>query len=114
MSEFALPQTVVEVYIPGTRNVDVALSPTEHRDYEVAVARRLSRWFGGATAESVRGYYVARDNALVQESIVKVWSFAAPTPAQARAVKRLARWLRARLDQETVLVVIEGKPLLID
>ncbi|MCC7451751.1 MAG: hypothetical protein IT324_30360 [Anaerolineae bacterium] len=103
-----LPAHTIEVVVPGTINFDQPLPEGEHERFTRMIGERFDRWFGGASATPEYGFYKG-----VYERTTRVWSYGALTPAKRRAVIRLAAWLRATLNQESVLIKIDGKPLLI-
>src|SRR5438094_10563040 len=94
-----LPTTTVEITVPSTIHFDQLLTEDQHLAYVKAIAVKFDKWFGGATATPELGFYQG-----VFEKSTRVWSYAQPTPAQTRAVMRLGAWLRAELDQDSVLV----------
>jgi hypothetical protein len=108
MKIVTLPTNTVELTVPGTVNFNEPLTVEQHMEYVKVVATRFDKWFGGATATPEWGFYQG-----VFEKSTRVWSYAAPTAAQVRAVLRIGAWVRATLNQDSVLVKVDGKVVLI-
>jgi hypothetical protein len=108
MNTIELPSTTVEITVPSTIHFDQPLTEEQHLAYVTAIAAKFDKWFGGATVSPQSGFYKG-----VFEKSSRVWSYADPTPAQKRAVMRLGAWLRAALDQESILVKVDDAVLLI-
>lgn len=75
----------------------------------------LARWFGGSTAQVADGGYIMADGRYVGEPVQIVWSLADADSLvdHAADLLSLARRVAVILDQESVLVIIDGKGRLV-
>ena len=101
----------VTLYVPGTRDVSIPLTPSEIEEAVRNAATFLSGLFGGATSIPARGFWLSReDGSLVYEQTTLVYAHAKRVSrTQRQAVFEYARLLKARYGQEAVSVEINGK-----
>ena len=97
----------IAVYVPSTQNVNEENDNREQVEY---IAREFSAMFGGATAQSVRGYWHSETAGLVAEAITVVFSNCTPEQLQTHAqdVKNIAHKIKREMSQEAVSVEISG------
>lgn len=65
----------LKFYVPSTRNQSETLTPEEHGARVNEIAGLLSDYFGGASVETIQGYYKLNGKIIV-ENIQVVTSFA--------------------------------------
>lgn len=97
----------VAIYVPGTCGVDSAADTSA---YVQRIAGQLSGLFGGASAQTVSGYWLSPVAGLVQEKTTVVYSFCSPDALADHIsdVEALARQLCKDLKQEAVTVEAFG------
>jgi len=93
------------VYVPGTKNVDHPLATDERREWTLAVIEKMSYVFGGATSQEALGGWISENGHLVIENVSIVFSYSATKTAEYEtAVRGIASWLAAELNQEAVSI----------
>lgn len=97
----------VAIYVPGTCGVDTAADTSA---YVAGIASELSSLFGGASAQSVDGFWLSPVAGLVKEKTTVVYSFCTPDALADHIceVEKLARQLCKDLKQEAVTVEAFG------
>lgn len=97
----------LELYLPAAVEADAAF---DHRALTDRVLQRLAVFAGGASAQEIRGCWIAGDGNAVFESIVVcfVYCRADQLEAGSRLLRILATELRDALRQESVAIVIDG------
>lgn len=100
----------VSVYVPSTTDVRESLDSEAANKVVDSVRRYLANLFGGATAVSAEGSWVAQDGTLVTEKVTIVYAFTPQlTRAQLLDIKRYATQLKRELGQEAIAVEIDSK-----
>lgn len=102
----------VAVYVPGTVDVKTTIDPAE---YVKATAAEMSAMFGGATAQSVAGYWMSDNDGLIEEKTTIVYSYSTPEviAKNAGAVLDLCRRIKETMKQEAVSLEIDNELYLI-
>lgn len=104
----------VTLYVPSTVTVDQPLSQSAADEFVSRSLRLLSELFGGATAITAKGAWVANDGELVVEVVTLVYSFSANlTTDDLVKIKAFAETLKAELGQEAIAVEVNDRLLLI-
>jgi hypothetical protein len=98
----------VVVYIPSTRNVSQLLSEVEQEAEVNGVLSKFAKMFGGSTSTRATGAWITESGDLVKEEVTLVYSFVDVTETVEVSVKAIAAGLAKRLQQEAVLVEING------
>ena len=105
----------VEIYLP-TRNVNHnALDENLIKSYRNSTGRKMSELFGGATITTAMGFYEnSKLEACQLEDVEIIYSYTKRLqPESIRAVIKLAEELKVVLEQESVMVVINGTALFV-
>lgn len=107
LDKIARLESRVAVYVPGTAGVATAADNTAHVE---AAAALLSELFGGATAQSVRGYWVSDAAGLVAEDTTVIYSYAAADALEAGLDRVLdfCEAMRDALEQEAISLEINS------
>lgn len=97
----------VAVYVPGTNG---AATEADNSEYIKRTAAQLSEYFGGATAQECRGFWVSDTAGLIEEKTTVVYSNATPADLEAHAadILTIAEALKEELNQEGISVEING------
>lgn len=98
----------ISVYVPAT--VDVAQEADNGAEVQNTAAL-LSRLFGGATAQSVKGFWLSDTFGLVSENTVVVYAFASEGDFDAHLTEVIdaCHLLKIRMSQEAIALEIDGK-----
>jgi len=98
----------VAVYVPGTAGVNTAADNSAHVERAAAL---LSELFGGASAQSVRGFWMSSAAGLVAEDTTVIYSFctAAALEAGLPRVLDLCEALKADLQQEAISLEVNNQ-----
>lgn len=101
LSRYTCLRSRVAVYVPGTCGVDAAADNSATVERAAAL---LSGLFGGATAQSVRGYWLSDAAGLVAEDTTVVYAYAdsAALDAAIDQVIDFCELIRAELRQEAI------------
>lgn len=102
----------IAVYVPGTSGVDAAADTSAYVD---AAATLFSKLFGGASAQSVRGYWMSDAAGLVKEETTVIYSFtdAAALESSLPAVLDFCEKMKSELQQEAISLEMQGALYLI-
>lgn len=111
LNRWFLGWSKVIIYVPSTKDVNVPLSKEEAEDVVQQTAKFLSQRFGGATSHPARGFWVSEDSGLVGEDVTLVYTFARLRRKDRNVIVEFALGLKAELNQEAILVEINGEPL---
>lgn len=106
----------ITFYVPSTQNVSEVISPDEFGDRVKETANFLTDLFGGASVETIQGYYKAHDQSYVVEDVKKVISGASDEQLQNNSTKIL-NYVKNKVrewSQESIIIEIDGKKLFID
>lgn len=97
----------VAIYVPTTTDTD---TPTDNAAQVAKVAETLSSFFGGATAQNGRGYWLSDTVGLVAEGVTIVYANATPAGLAEHAadIRALAESIKQEMRQEAVSVEIDG------
>lgn len=97
----------LEIYVPSTVNVD---TPVDNTKQVERVLKHLARQFGGASAQQIRGCWIAENGNPVFENTVICFAYCeADTLEWGKTVLQvLAEDLKTTMQQEAVAVVIDG------
>lgn len=97
----------VAVYVPGTNG---AAAESDNSEYIKRTAAQLSGFFGGATAQECRGFWVSDEHGLIEEKTTVIYSNATPADLEAHAadILTIAEALKEELNQEGISVEING------
>lgn len=104
------------VYVPSTKNVDKMITPYEMNKRVNEVKRTLAAMFGGYTSAEFMGGYIATDEKLVNEKIVRVVSYSTRSAFQEnkkKLLKQIAEWAKA-WGQEAIGYEYEGDLFYVD
>lgn len=107
LSKLTRLESRVAVYVPGTNGVDAAADNSATVN---AAAALLSDLFGGATAQSVRGFWMSDAAGLVAENTTIVYSYAdgAALEAGMDRVIDFCENMRDALKQEAVSLEVNN------
>ena len=97
----------VAVYVPGTNGAN---TEADNSEYIKRTAAQLSEFFGGATAQECRGFWVSDIHGLIEEKTTVIYSNATPADLEAHAadILTIAETLKEELKQEGISVEING------
>lgn len=97
----------IAVYVPGTNGVSEA---ADNAATVAAVAAQLSGFFGGASAQPIRGFWTSAAGDLVEEKTVVVYANCTGEQLQQHgpAIIETAEQIKRDLQQEAVSVEIDG------
>lgn len=97
----------VAVYVPGTNGAN---TEADNSEYIRRTAAQLSEYFGGATAQECRGFWVSDKHGLIEEKTTVIYSNATPADLEAHAadILTIAEALKEELKQEAISVEING------
>lgn len=97
----------VAVYVPGTNG---AAAESDNSEYIKRTAAQLSGFFGGATAQECRGFWMSDKYGLIEEKTTVIYSNATPADLEAHAadILTIAEALKEELKQEGISVEING------
>lgn len=100
----------VSVYVPSTQDVDKVISKSEMKLRVDEVKKYLATLFGGFSASSVEGGFLASDGKVVKENVERVVSFApkADFEKNKEALVRKASEWAAKWGQEAIGLEHEG------
>ena len=104
----------IEVYVPGTRDVDKPLTASEQEQLAKRVAAEFSQLFGGATIlHGAVGFYLDNDTE-IQEPIMIVYSFVNQLSKEQReSIVQMVTDIKREYGQREMLITIDNEPLLI-
>ena len=97
----------IELYVPSTINVNEEFDNTE---YVKKTAVLFSECFGGASAESLLGYWMSDSEGLVTEKTVKVYSNCTTEDLE-KHMDKVVKWantIREELNQESVGLAVNN------
>ena len=104
-------QHKAEVYVQSTVDVD---HNADNAQFVEAVARTLSRLFGGASAQKVTGYWLASNGQVVIEAPTIVYAYMATMALENMdKLYDLAEGLKRDMRQESILVTVDGTAYLV-
>ncbi|RMG87928.1 MAG: hypothetical protein D6712_04730 [Chloroflexi bacterium] len=109
LNRWFLGWSKVVIYVPSTKDVNVPLSKAE--DVVNSTAKFLSQRFGGATSYPARGFWLSEESGLVKEDVTLVYTFARLRRKDRKEVIEFCLGLKAHLNQESILLEINGEPL---
>lgn len=104
------------VYVPSTKNVDKLITPYELEKRVDTVKRTLASMFGGYTSAEFMGGYIAQNEKLVNEKIVRVVSYSTKDAFQENKkdlLKKIAEWAK-EWGQESIGYEYEGDLFYVD
>ena len=102
----------IAVYVPSTMSIDKPDNTAQLAMID-RIARDLSAKFGGATAESVTGYWVSDTAGLVKESPVRVWAYADNGYGLKDYAIALAERVKSEMSQDAVLCEVDSVGILV-
>jgi hypothetical protein len=109
-----LPSSSFSIHVPSTMGVSLPLLPSERTRVVHGMARMLSELAGGCTATEAVGFFVASNGQLVQERVTVLQSYMDLSTADVRdELHQMAAFLCRALQQESVLINMDGQPLLV-
>jgi hypothetical protein len=98
----------VSILVPSTKNVDQPMSQEDHNSTVDSLLTQFSELFGGASAQSLLGGYVAHNEQLVKEVITEVYSFCESLSDESlETVKGISQTLAQTLTQESIAVIVD-------
>jgi len=105
----------VEVYLPSMTVEHMDIDPVRLAEIRVKVGRKMSSMFGGATITRAMGFYENQALSSTQlEEVEIVYSYCAKLePNQIRDLVAIAESLKIELQQESVMLVINGTALFV-
>lgn len=97
----------LEIYVPSTVNID---TPVDNTQQVEKVLKHLASRFGGASAQQIRGCWIADNGNPVFENTVICFAYCEADKLElGKTVLRfLAEYLKTTMQQEAVAVVIDG------
>lgn len=98
----------VSVYVPSTTDVN---KECDNKEYVMAVIKKLSTMFGGATASEAVGGWVCANGETVLEKVTIVYSFCSSLQLHETfdEVYAICEWLKDTMKQEAVTLEINGQ-----
>jgi len=105
----------VEVYLPSMTIDHEPIDANRLAEIRTKVGRKMSSLFGGATITRAMGFYENRSLDSTQlEEVEIVYSYCSKLePNQVRDLVQIAESLKIELQQESVMIVINGTALFV-
>jgi tagatose-1,6-bisphosphate aldolase non-catalytic subunit AgaZ/GatZ len=105
----------IALYVPSTKD-NKTIGQKEFEERTRATADLLSSWFGGATIETVQGFYKMQSGEYITEKINKIVSFCEAQVLSQRSTElfNYAHSQAKEWGQETIGLEIDSKFFLID
>lgn len=105
----------VAIYIPGTIDINKKISLAEHEKYIEKIAGIFSDCFGGASTQSICGFWKAKSGELVKENNTIVYAFCDKRRLyrNRNRILKLAEAMRNELSQEYISVEINNRLLFV-
>ena len=105
----------VEIYLPSRTVNHDALAPTLLNDWRIQLGKKMAELFGGATITTAMGFYENSTlNACQLEDVQIIYSYSPKLePKSIREVIKLAESMKVALEQESVMIVINGTALFV-
>lgn len=104
--------SIVKIYVPSTKEIS---KKNDNSDWINKSLALLSSCFGGATASSALGAWVANDGRLVKEGITLVFAYAMQEALENSidAIYEFCLDMKTELSQEAIALEVNGELYLI-
>ena len=100
----------VELYVPSVGQDGIKLDRAAIEYAIMSVADKLTELFGGATTTPAFGYFKHMDGKVTTEGVNIVFAYAQElTDVAIEAVIKTAETLKKQLNQEAVMIVLDGE-----